>query len=170
MVHLVDQVSILLFTKATLVSICQISFADDTTLLNVSGPNTFFMTIQSGAVITATTKESNLPITTTNSSAKRSETDGEDASGIATVAVVVVIITTILIILIGIAVIALALYLRKFTRHKRDYDLSYSTLTRENTHQPQPQSLQAPTDLYDQIQLSPSTGQTAVFLKLKLKT
>ena len=142
------------------------SLADDTIPPNISTPNTLnFFTIQSGAVATATIKESNLPITTTDSSAKSSKANREAASGIATVATVIGIIIAILIVLIGIAAVALALYLRKSTRHKQDYDLSYSTLCRGDTQQIQPQSLNAPTDLYDQIQLSPSTGQAEVISK-----
>ena len=63
----------------------------------------------------------------------------------------------ILIVLITTAVITLVLFWRKSARQKL-YDDSYSTLSRENAQQRQPQSLQTP-ELYDQIQLSPSTGQ-----------
>ena len=52
------------------------------------------------------------------------------------------------------------LFRRKSAQRKHDYDGSYSTLNRENPQQVQPQSLNTPAELYDQIQLSPSTGQT----------
>ena len=68
----------------------------------------------------------------------------------------------ILIVLLVVAVPVFAfLYLRK-DKAKSDYDDSYSTLCRGETQQLQPHSQQHPldTDLYDQIQLSPSTGQS----------
>ena len=49
--------------------------------------------------------------------------------------------------------------MRKSTQNKIDYDSSYSTLCRESGQQMQSQSLHTTNDLYDQIQLSPSTGQ-----------
>ena len=44
-------------------------------------------------------------------------------------------------------------------KSKVDYDSTYSTLCRESAQQMQSQSLHTSNDLYDQIQLSPSTGQ-----------
>ena len=50
--------------------------------------------------------------------------------------------------------------MRKSTQKRKvDYDSSYSTLCRESGQQMQSQSLHTSNDLYDQIQLSPSTGQ-----------
>ena len=49
--------------------------------------------------------------------------------------------------------------MRKSTQNKIDFDSSYSTLCRESGQQMQSQSLHTSNDLYDQIQLSPSTGQ-----------
>ena len=72
------------------------------------------------------------------------------------IAIVIGIIVAILIVLTSIAVIASILHLRKSTQHKQDDDHSYSTLSRETTQQTE--SLNAPTNIYDQIQLSPSTG------------
>ena len=76
-------------------------------------------------------------------------------------AAIVIVLTTI------VAIILVLLYVRKSTqpKPKSDYDGPYSTLCRADTQQPQPQSLQAPTDLYAQIQLSPSTGQAEVISK-----
>ena len=51
------------------------------------------------------------------------------------------------------------LFRRKSTQLKPDYDGSYSTLNREKIQQMKSQPLHTPTELYDQIQLSPSTGQ-----------
>ena len=75
--------------------------------------------------------------------------------------------TAILTILVAIivAVISLALFMRKSTQQKTECDSSYSTLHRENTQQLQPQSLHLPNDLYDRIELSPSTGQAEVISK-----
>ena len=59
-----------------------------------------------------------------------------------------------------IAAIALVLMRRSAQKRKVDYvDSSYSTLCRESGQQMQSQSLHTSNDLYDQIQLSPSTGQ-----------
>ena len=58
-----------------------------------------------------------------------------------------------------IAAIALVLTRKSAQKRKVDYDSSYSTLCRESAQQMQSQSLQTSNDLYDQIQLSPSTGQ-----------
>ena len=121
--------------------------------------------IQTEAVrTTATIKESPPPITTTNNNpAKSSEANGKDGSGVLTIAIVIGIIIAILIVLTSIAGIALILHLRKSSKHKQDDDHSYSTLSRETTQQTE--SLNAPTNLYDQIQLSPSTGQAEIISK-----
>ena len=58
-----------------------------------------------------------------------------------------------------IAAIALVLMRKSAQKRKVDYDSSYSTLCRESGQQMQSQSLHTSNDLYDQIQLSPSTGQ-----------
>ena len=73
------------------------------------------------------------------------------------------IIIAILIVLTSIAGIALILHLRKSTKHKQNDDHSYSTLSRENTQRTE--SLNGLTNLYDQIQLSPSTGQAEIISK-----
>ena len=49
--------------------------------------------------------------------------------------------------------------MRQSTQNKIDYDSSYSTLCRESGQQMQSQSLHTSNELYDQIKLSPSTGQ-----------
>ena len=144
-----------------------ISFADDTTQLSASAPNLLF-TIQSGTVsTTVTTKEPNSPINTTNNSSKTDENNG--ASEVVIAAVVIGIILAILIVLtsVTVAVIALILHLRKSTQHKQDDDHSYSALSRETTQQTE--SLNTPTNLYDQIQLSPSTGQAETISKAEIE-
>ena len=82
-----------------------------------------------------------------------------------TISVIIGIITAILIVLIATVVIALVLFRRKSVQQKPDYDGSYSTLSRENAQQMQPQSLHTHAELYDQIKLSPSTGQTEFISK-----
>ena len=80
------------------------------------------------------------------------------------VVMLVGISVAILIVLLVVAVPIFAfLYLRK-DKAKSDYDDSYSTLCRGETQQLQPHSQQPPldTDLYDQIQLSPSIRQSEV--------
>ena len=138
-----------------------ISFTDDKTR-NASAPNLSFITIRSGALNT-TTKERSPPI---NGTAKPGETNGE-ASKVEIVAVVIGIILVILIVLTSIAVIALILHLRKSIQHKQDDDHSYSTLSRENTQRTE--SLNVSTNLYDQIQLSPSTGQAEIISKAEIE-
>ena len=73
-----------------------------------------------------------------------------------------------LVVLTAIVTIALALFFRK-SKCKLEFDNSYSTLCRGNSQQLQPQLLQAPIDLYDQIQLSPSTGQAEVISKAEIE-
>ena len=155
-IRLGDRVSTLFNTNVTSVSISHFLFVGNTTLLNFSGPNLPFT---SGA--TATTKESNQPFIITIIS---SEANGEDASGVMIIAIVTAIIVVILIILISIAIIALVLYLRKSTGHKQDDDHSYSILNRDITQQTQPSA-----GLYDQIQLSPFTGQAEIVSKVEIE-
>ena len=72
-----------------------------------------------------------------------------------------VVAIVILLILSVMLVIVLFLCLRQSTKKRKvDYvDSSYSTLCRDSSQQTQSQSLHTSSDLYDQIQLSPSTGQ-----------
>ena len=136
-----------------------ISFTDNKTR-NASAPNLPFITIRSGAV-NRITKEHSPPI---DSTAKPGETNGEASK----VEVVIGIILAILIVLTSIAVIGLILHLRKSIQNKKQNDdHSYSTLSRENTQRTE--SLNAPTNLYDQIQLSPSTGQAEIISKAEIK-
>ena len=64
-----------------------------------------------------------------------------------------------------VVIIALALYLRKSSQKKTECDNSYSVLHREENQQLQSQSLHTPNDLYNHIQLSPSTGQAEFISK-----
>ena len=59
------------------------------------------------------------------------------------------------------------LHLRKSTQSKQNDDHSYSTLSRVAPQQTE--SLNAPTNLYDQIQLSPSTGQAEIISKAEIE-
>ena len=103
-----------------------------------------------------TTGDSNLSSSTTFTNSP----SGRDvANDVSTISVVIGIVTAILIVLIATVVIALVLFWRKSVQQKSNYDTSYSTVSRENAQQVQPQSLHTPAELYDQIQLSPSTGQ-----------
>ena len=75
--------------------------------------------------------------------------------GIATAIAIVILLLT------AITAIVSFLYLRKSAQKSKvdNVDSSYSTLCRESGQQMQSQSLHTSNDLYDQIQLSPSTGQ-----------
>ena len=76
-----------------------------------------------------------------------------------TMAIFIVLIAIVIVI-----VIALTIYFRKVSQ-KTEYDNSYSVLHRAATQQLQPQSLHPANDVYDHIQLSPSTGQAEFFSK-----
>ena len=60
--------------------------------------------------------------------------------------------------LLCLTAIVVVVFLRKSAQGNAKYDSPYSTLCREST-QTQSQTLDTSNDLYDQIQLSPSTGQ-----------
>ena len=55
--------------------------------------------------------------------------------------------------------------MRKSSQGKTECDSSYSTLHREGAQQLQPKPLHTLNDLYDRIQLSPSTGQAEFISK-----
>ena len=78
----------------------------------------------------------------------------------------------ILILVLTGSITVVLLYFKKSTqpKPKSDYDsLSYSTLCRGDTQQQQTHTLQVPIDLYDQIQLSPSTGQAEPISKAEIE-
>ena len=90
------------------------------------------------------------------------------SAGNATLPPIAAVIATVLILLVAVSIIIAVLLV---SRHKGthrlnidfntgDLDDSYSTFDRGTKQQIQLQSLNAPADLYDQIQLSPSTGQS----------
>ena len=92
---------------------------------------------------------------------------GEDYQNnpLLTVWITIAIATAILIVLVAIIIgIALALYFRRGSQ-KTEYDSLYSVLQREATQQLQSQSVHLANDLYDHIQLSPSTGQAEFISK-----
>ena len=116
------------------------------------------------AVVTST---ENKLATTSNSSNKVitiATEETEDKYSLTVWIAVGVVITT-LIVLMGIATIALALFLKKSSKWKSECDNSYSTLSRGLTEQLQQQSLDPASDLYDRIELSPSTGQAEFISK-----
>ena len=73
----------------------------------------------------------------------------EVVTGIITIVVLVLVLTVVLAIISG-------LILKRPAKKKSDHDSSYFVLSRGTNQQIQPQS---PNDLYDQIKLSPLTGQ-----------
>ena len=94
------------------------------------------------------------------------------ASSASVLPILIGIGVAILIVLTAILAITLVLlYLRKSTKRKAksDYDNSYSTLCRGDTQQLQSHSQQVPSDLYDQIHLSPSTGQAEVISNAEIE-
>ena len=108
--------------------------------------------------------DSNLPLHTTTTSAA-SYAASYAANDKFTISIIIGIITTILMVLIATIVIALILFRRKSVQQKPNNNGLYSTLSKENAQQIQPQSLHTPAELYDQIKLSPSTGQTEFISK-----
>ena len=82
-----------------------------------------------------------------------------------TIWIIIGVVVSTLIVLTTIATIALVLFVKKVSQQKTECDNSYSTLSRGPTQQLQPQSLHTPNDLYDHIQLSPSTGQAEFISK-----
>ena len=132
---------------------------DTTDQMSYSNPSTATVTKANGT----NNRTSNSLVTTTYSSIQNNV-----LNSVSIVIILIGIGAAILIVFTIIIVITLVLlYIRKSTQPtpKSDYDGQYSTLCRGDTQQLQPQLLQAPTDLYDQIQLSPSTGQTEVISK-----
>ena len=75
------------------------------------------------------------------------------------------IVIAMLVALTAIGAIPLGIKIRKSSRQKMKCDDLYSTLNRESIRQQQPQSLTVLNDLYDRIELSPSTGQTEFISK-----
>ena len=71
----------------------------------------------------------------------------------------VVIATLILILLVVLALIVLVVMSRKSVKRKTNCDSSYSALNRGTPQQLQPLALHNSSELYDQIHLSPLTGQ-----------
>ena len=105
----------------------------------------------------------------TDSASNSTNGEFDTANGTPVVTVFIGIGMAILIVLTATAVVVVTLvilYSRKSSqpKPKPDYDDSYSTLCRGDKQQLQPHSQQSPldTDVYDHIQLSPSTGQSEV--------
>ena len=86
-----------------------------------------------------------------------------------------VVITTVFAVTIVVVVILVLLLFLYRKRNRKlnstvELDATYSTLDRGTKQQMQPQFLDASTGLYDQIQLSPSTGQSEVISKTECPT
>ena len=90
------------------------------------------------------------------------DTEGQNAL---TLCIAVGMVIVILVVLTCMATIAIVLFLKKSSQKESEYDVSYSTLCREPNKQLQPQSIHTPNDLYDRIELSPSTGQAEFVVK-----
>ena len=70
-----------------------------------------------------------------------------------------------LVMIITIVAVALVVHSRKSTNKMLNSDSSYSTLYRGTAQQLKPQIPNTPDDVYDKIQLSPSTGQAEFISK-----
>ena len=93
----------------------------------------------------------------------------DQSNGVTVIIAIGVSIAMLLILSITLIIIVIVLiwnYKRRSTKQKLYTDSSYSTLSRGTGQQIQPQSIQHNSaELYDQIQLSPSTGQTEFIQK-----
>ena len=121
----------------------------------------WYLNLSETDFITGTTKpinETNLFTHRTEKPVENSDTKSPNVKsiGIGTAIATVMVILLSLLVIVAIVVV---IFLRKSAKRKADYDSSYCTLCRESGQQQQSQSLHNSNDLYDQIQLSPSTGQ-----------
>ena len=98
--------------------------------------------------------------TTTMSKANGvSLTNDSDTLNIIIGVVIATLILILLVVLALIVIIALVVMSRKSVKRKTNCDSSYSALNRGTLQQLQPQAVQNSSELYDQIHLSPLTGQ-----------
>ena len=99
-----------------------------------------------------------------NNTAIGVQNNAMDVAPVVTILIGIGVVIPIVLLVIVVIVTLVLLYLQKSSQPKSKscYNDSYSTLCRGETQQLQPHSQQPPldTDLYDQIQLSPSTGQS----------
>ena len=99
-----------------------------------------------------------------NNTAIGTQNNAMNVAPVVTILIGIGVAIPIVLLVIVVIVTLVLLYLRKSIQPKSKscYNDSYSTLHRRETQQLQPHSQQPPldTDLYDQIQLSPSTGQS----------
>ena len=120
-------------------------------------------------IIDITTNSSAKLMNTTSSSMTVSKTSTVQSNSITVIIAIGVSIAILLILsttLIIIVIVLICKYKRRSAKQKLNTDSSYSTLNRETVQQIQPQSIQHDTaELYDQIHLSPSTGQTEFIQK-----
>ena len=91
--------------------------------------------------------------TSTENLAATGDKSTDTGIAIGAIAIAIILLLTV------IAAVALVLMRKSAQKRKVDYDSTYTTLCRESGQQMKSQSFHTSNDLYDQIQLSPSTGQ-----------
>ena len=122
-------------------------------------------------MLDSTTKDSSIRILNT-STAKASTKILRSQSNTAIITIVVSTVGLLILssALIIAAVVVIRNYRRRSAKQQLDTDAPYSTLNRGSRLQVQPQSTQQNSnELYNQIHLSPFTGQTEFIPNLKLK-
>ena len=110
----------------------------------------------------ATTKTDNSGNSSSTSTTTTSQANGVSStseSDIANLIIGVVVAILILILLAAIALTVIVVMSRKSVKRKSNFDSSYSVLSRGTPQQLQPQAAHNSSELYDQIHLSPLTGQ-----------
>jgi hypothetical protein len=113
-------------------------------------------------MLDSTTKDSSIRIMNTSTA----KIDREMARGQPKTAIIAIVVSTIILLILSSALIIIAVvlirsYRRRSAKQQLNTDASYSTLNRGSGIQVQPRYIQQNSnELYDQIHLSPSTGQT----------
>ena len=110
----------------------------------------------------ATTKTDNSGNSSSTSTTTTSQANGVSStseSDIANLIIGVVVAILILVLLAAVALTVLVVMSRKSVKQKSNFDSSYSVLSRGTPQQLQPQAVHNSSELYDQIHLSPLTGQ-----------
>ena len=119
--------------------------------------------------ITIAINSSTKPMSTTPSSFTDTKTPTVQSNGVMAIIAIGVSIAILLILSTTLIIIVIVLiwnYKRRSAKQKLYTDSSYSTLSRGTGQQIQPQSVEHENiELYDQIHLSPSTGQTELISK-----
>ena len=99
-----------------------------------------------------------------NNTAIGTQNNAVNVASVVTILIGIGVAIPIALLVIVVVVTLVLFYLRKSSqpKPKSNYDDSYSTLRRGDNQQQQPHSQQPPTNLYNQIQLSPFTGQSEI--------